>query len=49
MAHFARAYTELFDDAKPILDADMVAKAAVDRWAFSAEDWAKVIAKQSAS
>jgi len=48
MAHFARAYTELFGDTNLFLDADREAKAAVDRWSFSAEEWAKVIAKQSA-
>ena len=49
IAHFVRSYTELFDDTKLVLDADRRAKAAVERWGFSAEDWAKVIARQSAS
>ena len=47
MAHFTRAYIELFNDAKPILDEDQEAKAAVDRWNFTFADWDKVIAKQS--
>ena len=49
MAHFARSYTELFEDTKRVLDADRQAKTAVERWGFSAEDWAKMIARQSAS
>lgn len=49
MAHFVRAYIELFNDGKPILDDDQEAKMAVDRWNFSAADWDKVIAKQSTS
>nr|WP_294557217.1 DUF5677 domain-containing protein [uncultured Rhodopila sp.] len=49
MAHFARAYTDLFVDSKRILDADGQAKASVDRWCFSAEDWEKMTAKKSSS
>ena len=44
-----RSYTELFEDTKRVLDADRQAKTAVERWGFSAEDWAKMIARQSAS
>lgn len=46
MAHFACAYVELFDGAKPILDNDPKVKALVNRWNFSAADWAEVISKQ---
>lgn len=48
MAHFARAYTALFDDLTPVLDADQEGKAAVARWCINAESWAKALAKQEA-
>ncbi|MEA2754914.1 MAG: hypothetical protein QOJ54_1203 [Aliidongia sp.] len=49
MANFVRAYCKLFEDTKQILDADLKAKAAVDRWGFGPDAWAKAIAKRSAS
>jgi hypothetical protein len=49
MAHFARTYTELFDETKSILHADYAAKTAVERWGFCEEEWANLIARRSAS
>lgn len=49
MAHFAHAYADLFEAAKPALVADVAARSVVDRWRFSASDWEAAVVSRSVS